>query len=247
MRAYSLLALVAVMVSAGISRASELPELAELDVVGFGPSVVSVPEDDGSAKPLLVATHGAGDRPEWQCDMWRRVVSHRGFVLCPRGKPINETVPEDQTGYFYPTHHAIERELDAAIPSLEAKYGRRVDVTEAVYAGFSQGAIMGGLIVVRAPRRFPRAILIEGSYGLGKWNAVMGRMYRRGGGKRVLFACGGWYCAGNARESGFHLERAGVPAKVVQGRGGHTYGGEVARAVGDAFDWVVSGDDRWKP
>lgn len=216
-----------------------------LAVPGFDPAIVSLPLGATSRRPVLVATHGAGDRPEWQCEMWRDIVGDRAFVLCPRGKRIDPKVPHEEAAYYYPTHYAIEREVAAALASLRESYEPFVDTERAVYAGFSQGAMMGGLVVMRNPSQFPRAVLIEGSYGQGQWVQIMARTFRRGGGERVLFACGGGYCADRARQSAQRVEQAGAKGKVVQGSGGHTYGGGVGQAVKRAFDWVIEGDERW--
>src|SRR5262245_33463782 len=53
-----------------------------LPVEGHNPAVVSVPRGATGRMPVLVATHGAGDRAEWHCEIWRDIVGNRGFVLC---------------------------------------------------------------------------------------------------------------------------------------------------------------------
>lgn len=72
--------------------------LVELPVPRHGPAVLSIPLGATSRRPVLVAAHGAGDRPEWQCALWRGIVKDRAFVLCPRGFPINPYVPPEETG-----------------------------------------------------------------------------------------------------------------------------------------------------
>jgi pimeloyl-ACP methyl ester carboxylesterase len=220
------------------------PKTVQIALPGFEPAFVVVPPGK-ERRPLLVATHGAWDRADWHCAMWQGVVGDRAFVLCPRGKRVSALQPGPEALYYYPTHFYIEREIEAALGAMREAFGERLDAERAVYAGFSQGAIMGGLVVARNPARFPRAILIEGSYGHGQWAPVMGQMFRRRGGERVLFACGGWFCGGQARTSAEAIERAGAKARVVVTTGGHTYGGAVGRAVADAFGWAVEGDARW--
>src|SRR5262249_12603747 len=40
------------------------------------------------AKFVVVATHGASDNPESSCSFWQKIVGDRAFVLCTRGKRI---------------------------------------------------------------------------------------------------------------------------------------------------------------
>src|SRR5688572_24251129 len=47
----------------------------ELDVPGFRTAVVSVPADTSRARRIVVALHGNFDRPEWQCQVWRRIIA----------------------------------------------------------------------------------------------------------------------------------------------------------------------------
>jgi hypothetical protein len=54
-----------------------------LAVPGFESAVVVLPRGDRSA-PLLVATHGAGGDPGWECERWARVASER-WSSCARG------------------------------------------------------------------------------------------------------------------------------------------------------------------
>src|SRR5215472_933690 len=88
------------------------PYLMELDVPGYGAAVVAVPAptSPGRSRPLLVATHGAWDRPEWHCELWQRISRGRAFVLCPRGRAtLGYLAPDDQL-FYYPDHLALGRE-----------------------------------------------------------------------------------------------------------------------------------------
>src|SRR4051812_27841009 len=55
--------------------------LRELPLPGFQPALLFVPPGT-SHRPLLVAAHGAGGDPQWDCEYWRRLTSDRAFVLC---------------------------------------------------------------------------------------------------------------------------------------------------------------------
>ncbi|WP_437599175.1 hypothetical protein WMF28_40770 [Sorangium sp. So ce590] len=225
---------------------AEAPALLEIEVPGFGSAVVVTPRGEGP-RPVLVVAHGAGDRPEWHCELWRPMVRGAGFVLCPRGKPIDARAPDGGRIFYYPDHHALSREVAAAVSALSTRFGDRVDLRDPVYAGYSQGAIMGALLLPGHPARFARAALIEGGYGgFGEWTLGTARRFRGGGGARVLLACGGADCAAQARKTQAMLERGGVTTRVLHAEGaGHSYGGLMERALHEAYPWVVEGDPRW--
>ena len=116
------------------------------------------------------------------------MVESRGFVLCPRGRRVDSRVPHDQSVYYFPDHYWLTRVVYAAMDALSFRFAGRVDVSGAVYGGYSQGAIMGALMVAPDPARFPRALLVEG--GGGEWNVPIATEYLQGGGRRVAFVCG---------------------------------------------------------
>jgi pimeloyl-ACP methyl ester carboxylesterase len=223
------------------------PGMIDLPVEGHRPAVVSIPLGATSPRPILVIAHGAGGRPEPHCDFWRSILGARGFLLCPRGVLLGAyAAPADQ-GYFYPDHHALEREVTAALAALRARFGDRLDDRAPIYVGFSQGATMGALAFVKRPAAFARLILIEGGVGESdEWTINGARAFHEGGAERVLFACGRVSCFTAARRSLTYLGKAGLEGRVVHGAGaGHTYGGAVADAVIRALPWVLEGDPRW--
>ncbi len=215
----------------------------DLEVPGFGSAVLVLPADHAHPRPVLIASHGAGDGPRWQCEVWSAIVAGRGFVLCPRGVPLGNA--GDDSGFFFRDHHYLGRLVTAALGALRSRHGALVDPGPAVYTGYSQGASMGALFANHHPELFSRMVLIEG--GHREWDVATARAYRRGGGERVLFVCGGRYCANSARKAARWLERAELEVRVehVEG-GGHTYGGSVAERLAATFDWVVAGDPRWR-
>ena len=216
----------------------------ELPVPGYGDAIVSVPADTRTARPVLVAAHGAGDKPMWQCQVWRAIVQDRGFVVCPRGTRMSWGIPGQDLGYFFRNHHALEKEVLAVLESFKDRFGDRIAPGPVVYAGYSQGGIMGALMVVKHPEVFQRLILVEG--GEAEWDVPTATRFREGGGKRVLLVCGRHACQERARRSTWWLRRGGVGfrSELVPGAG-HTYGGAVAERLLETFDWVVEGDDRW--
>jgi predicted esterase len=213
-----------------------------LPVPGSDPAVVSLPASrSGEALPLFVAAHGAGDDPASMCAVFRALLENRGLLLCLAGP----RVAVHSEGRYFPDHHALERLLVASVDALVEAAPRAVDRTAAVYAGYSQGATMGALMIAAHGDAFPRLLLVEG--GFDAWTPSHASEFRKRGGRRVLFACGRSYCRTRAESAARVLERAGVEARVVSDlRGGHTYRGAVAEAVAPALDWLLAGDPRWQ-
>jgi predicted esterase len=234
-------------------RSSGDPELTshvpfvELAVPGHNQAIVSLPLGTSSPRPLLVATHGAGDRAEWHCELWRGIVGDRAFVLCPQGRRTDERVPHASAGYYYPDHFALDAEVRAAVAALRQRYREHLDVTQAVYAGFSQGAIHGSQVIVLHPDLFPRAALVEGGNGFfNEWSVQAARRYQAGGGKRVLFGCGSPACVRTAERCAGYLKKAGAEALVVHAEGaGHSYGLAMEAELRENFEWLVADDPRW--
>lgn len=220
----------------------ELPAFVDLEVPGFRPARVALPADLRRPRPGWVAAHGAGDGPSWQCAFWRELLEARAFVLCPAGVPLGKT-PDD--GYFFRNHHELEREVLAAVEALRAAYPDALDPGPLVYAGYSQGATMGSLMLAAHGVSFDRLVLVEGGYG--EWTVGSARRFAASGGQRVLFACGITTCKKKAELSAQALERAGISTRVVHAPGGgHTYGGSVGREVRGALGWILEEDPRWR-
>jgi predicted esterase len=220
----------------------EEPTTEELAVPGFRPAVLVVPPGAGP-HPVLVAAHGAGDRAEWQCEWWAPVLGSRGFVLCPRGRPMSYAEGAEG-GHYYPDHFKLEKEVLSALAALSEAHGSAVDPGPVAYAGYSQGGIMGALFTAKRGDRFARLALIEGGYT--EWDVATARRFKQAGGQRVLFACGQRYCARHAEKSIGWLERAGVGSRLEHAPGaGHTYGGAVGDRVSAALSWWLEGDPRW--
>jgi predicted esterase len=222
--------------------------MVQLAVPGYAEAVVSVPGLAGAPRPLVVATHGAGDRAEFHCELWRRIVGERAFVLCPQGRRTDERVRHADAAYYYPDHVALDKEVTAAIAELRARYGADLDAERAVYTGFSQGAIHGARVIVLNPDVFPRAALVEGGNGFfNEWSPYAARKYKEGGGKRVLFACGSPACVRTAERCASYLKKAGVEARVVHAAGaGHSYGPAMEAELRASFEWLVADDSRFR-
>lgn len=201
-----------------------------LEVPGFLPAVLFVPPGTAE-RPLVVATHGAGGSPEWECEYWRRLTAGKRFVLCLRGKSMGAS-----GGFYYPNEHALEAELIAAERALRAAQPR-VSQRDGLYAGFSQGASMGSTFIAKHGGSFPNVALLEGFQG---WSIARARSFARGGGKRVLFACGTAQCNAVATEAARWLERGGVKPRVEYAPGaGHSPLGPVMDRTRAALPWLL--------
>ena len=207
---------------------------------GHGTAVVAVPVGATAPQPIVLATHGNYDHPEWQCSTWRGIVGPSGFVLCPRGIARPDSPSPDDVRFTYASNAALEVEIEAALAALRARFGAHVAEAPIVYAGFSLGAIMGVAIAARAkhPGRYATMVLVEG--GHDRWTPATARAFAGAGGKRVLFGCGQASCLLDAKRAAGHLERAAVATKIVGVKdAGHDYGGRVAREVQAAWPFVV--------
>jgi len=211
-----------------------------LEVPEFSAALVRLPE--GSEKlPVLVVTHGAGGSAEQHCQWWSRLARERAILLCIRGRARG---PKPADGEYYPDHLALERETFAALAALRARFAERIAERSVYYAGFSQGATMGALMLVEHAAEVPRLALVEG--GVKDWSVARARAFRENGGERVLFVCGQRDCAEQARKSAYWFKLAGVPARVEYVAGaGHSHGARVEARIALALPWLTANDARW--
>lgn len=236
--------------SATSSAAPPSPTLAgerfvSLPVPGFGEAVVAVPIGARGPRPIVLATHGNYDRPEWQCEVWAEIVGDRAFVLCPRGDARPDSPGKDDVRFTYRSNQELEREVDAALAALRGSaFAPHLAAGPPVWTGFSLGAIMGVAIAARRPADFPTLVLVEG--GVDRFGEEVARAFAKGGGKSVLFVCAQRGCAKPARQRAARLERLGVHAMVADaGAIGHAYDGPVAAATKAALPALLSDDPRF--
>lgn len=213
--------------------------LITLPMEGFRDARVSVPQGATEPRPVVVALHGAGDRPEWACGGWRGVVDAYPFVVCPSGQPGG--MPG---GFVWGNDEAVEREANAAVEALRRKFGAYVAPGCTLLAGFSQGAIRMTPMLARGGGFCPQAVLCEGAYdAIG---ANFARAFYGAGGRRLLLGCSQPYCAKVFRGQETHLRAAGIDVRTVYS-GGHTHNlnGETVSTLREAWPWLVRDDDRW--
>jgi predicted esterase len=176
--------------------------------------------------------------------VWRDLLGPRGVVLCLRGRAIRRRSPE--YGFYFPDHLELEREFVAAMARLTRAHPKLVDPERSLYAGYSQGAQMGMLMLLERGRQVPRLLLVEG--GAGDWTLPRVLRFKRSGGERVAILCGTPGCQQRATASVTRLENAGLRsyAHYVPG-GGHTYGGSMLPELRKAFAELTEDDARWQP
>ena len=213
-----------------------------LPVPDFSPSLVHLPAERERA-PVLVVTHGAGGSAEQHCALWSRIVREQAILLCVRGRARGPNPPD---GEYYPDHPALERETFAALSALRLAYAERIAEGAIYYAGFSQGATMGALMLLEHAAEVKRLVLVEG--GFKEWSVARARAFRERGGERVLFVCGQRECADAARKSAYWFKLAGVPARLEYVVGaGHSHDARVEARVLTALPWLTASDARWAP
>ena len=211
-----------------------------LEVPDFAAALVHFPETHG-ALPVLVVTHGAGGSAEGHCQLWARIVRDNAILLCVRGRAQG---PNPADGEYYPDHLTLERETFAALGALRARYADRIAEGGVYYAGFSQGATMGALMLVEHAAEVKRLVFVEG--GFKDWSVARARAFREHGGERVLFVCGQRQCADAARKSAHWFKLAGVPAQVEYVAGaGHSHDARVEARVIARMPWLTASDARW--
>jgi pimeloyl-ACP methyl ester carboxylesterase len=204
------------------------------------PAVVQLPSVVEPA-PVLIVAHGAGGTAEAHCDLWARVAADSAILLCLRGRAVG---PSEADGSYYPDHHALERETFAALGALRARLGERIATGPVAYAGFSQGATMGSLMLVAHASEVTRLLLVEG--GFSDWNLARAQAFKEAGGERVLFVCGRKECETPARLAAHWFTSAGVNAHVEYVPGaGHTHGEPIEARLKASFPWFIEGDARW--
>jgi hypothetical protein len=212
------------------------PWLDRLDLPGGEAAFVSVPLGAREARPIMIASHGAGDRPEWACGSWRGVTNAYPFIICPRGTPTGDG------RYYWRSTRDLGRVVDLAIVALRERFGAYVAEGPMLYAGFSAGAIYGALLVRDRASEFPIAVLSEGGYDQVADPAFATR-FKANGGRRVLFGCStGPGCVRRLGRAKAQLERAGIEVRINDaGPVGHSLVDAVVRSLRGDMPWVVGG------
>jgi predicted esterase len=130
------------------------------------------------------------------------------------------------------------------VRALGEAYPERVDVTDAVYAGYSQGAQMGLLTLADAASVAPRLFLVEG--GAGDLNRARVERLARSGARALALVCGTPGCRQRAERARTVLSAAGLRHATYHAEGaGHTMLGGVEIELERAFAELTRDDGRW--
>jgi predicted esterase len=202
--------------------------------------VVTLPLGANEPRPLVVAVHGAGDRPDWACGGWRIGMESYAFVVCPMGLPMAGGV------YGWSSTTSIAAAATRAISSVRQKFQGYVGSGPMIYAGFSQGAILANDFLVKNAAKFPIAVLAEGGYGYLATSAFAHR-YHAAGGRRLLVLCGTPGCFVNAKRAQSIAEREGLEV-IVTGdpKAGHNLNGLMQQALQRDWHRLVAGIEGWE-
>ncbi|HEX3773307.1 MAG TPA: hypothetical protein VHV51_02525 [Polyangiaceae bacterium] len=185
--------------------------LVELDVPGFAKAELAVPLGATEPRPIVIALHGAADRPEWACGAWRSVAGPQPFVLCPRGVERADFKAPDLR-YTFGTTAATASELRAGLAALKARFGAHVAAGPVVIAGFEIGADRAAEIAQQEPTFFSRVALVNPAPNT--WPPAQSSLFGREGGERVLFACGTGARTATEFKAVF-TRRAGADARAI--------------------------------
>lgn len=216
-----------------------------LEVRGQAPSVVAVPLGARRPRPLLIALHGAADRPEWQCNSWRSVTGGRAFVLCPRGIPVaTEGAAPERFGFETPGR--TSEELRTALAALKKRFPKHLASAPVVLTGFDVGAEHALYILRQEPSFFARVVLVSGKEV--PWLPTLSAIFGEAGGKRVLFVCTSRGCDVSAARAETSLRLYPVEVRrVFLGEWGPVFDGRVEEALTAEWAWLTDGESAWEP
>lgn len=113
-----------------------------LELPGGRAAFVSVPLGTTTLRPIMVAAHGAGDRPEWACGAWRGITESRPFVVCPQGAPLG-----NGTFYWRSAEHFAET-VELALAAYRHRFASDNGEDRALLGPKSEPIRCGALILL---------------------------------------------------------------------------------------------------
>jgi predicted esterase len=201
---------------------------------------VTPPVGAREPRPLIVAVHGAGDRPEWSCGGWRLAASDYAFVVCPQGLKM------DARSFAWDVPHTISERVRAALDAVHARFGAYIAEGPTIYAGFSQGATLASSALVESAGHFPVVVLAEGGYNLIRDPAFLRRL-RASGTSRVMLVCGSAVCFQTARNAEPNFFREGIDVLTAgDALSGHNLNQRMQDALHVAWPALVRGLPNWR-
>ena len=217
---------------------AEPTALVTFAVPGFRDAVVSVPLGATTPRSVALALHGNFDRPEWQCEVWRRITRGEVFVLCPRGIPRSDT-PKELDRWEWSSVAKTKSEIVAALAALRQRYPEHAKRGPIVLTGFSLGGILGARLIQDPELDIGAAVLTEGGYQgwtLAKAKGLPPALHR------LLFACGQSECRNAYRYQLEHLFQSAQrqSSMVADTKAGHTYDEPVASLIATVWPALLS-------
>jgi len=213
--------------------------LEPLDLGNGDAAVVAVPLGAIEPRPVMLAVHGAGDRPEWACGGWRLGTGAYPFIICPRGTPVAPST------YAWSSWQQIERVALAAIEQVRRRFGAYVAEGPVTYAGFSQGATSAAPLLLRHAADFHPIVLAEGGYAFTS-SAEFARNMARHGARKVILVCGTQHCFANAARARAVLEREKLTVFVGgDASSGHNLNFPMQNALRHSWKEWFAGEPAW--
>lgn len=212
--------------------------LLSLPVPGYGAARVALPLGAREPRPLVLAIHGALDRPEWQCGSYRGIAGGRSFILCPQGDA------REPSGFTLGSPEDTESELRAAISALKARFSAHVARGPVVLSALGPGVDHALALALAEPSFFSHLVLVNGS--LARLTPAFATRFGHAGGKRVLCVCSAGGCDADAERRVQSLRPAGVDARLIAAERGQGLDAEVAQTLKRHWAWLVSSDPRWR-
>ena len=201
---------------------------------------VSVPLGATEPRPIMVALHGGGDRPDWACGEWRGMTNGYPFMVCPRGPGGGDS----HLGWLSPAD--TKARISRAIAATKKMFGSWVLEGPMVLAGFSMGATQTALIARTDPQTYPRVAIVESAYA-PEPAIAFAEPWAKGGGERAIFMCTTLGCEGTYRKAARNVAHQHVPARLnIAGTNQHGIWDEVVRSMRRDWPWVVEGAKGWE-
>ena len=239
-------ALPSALASASAAARSALPPLIgvawieHLDLPDGHEAYVTPPIGAREPRPLIVAVHGAGDRPEWSCGGWRMGAREYAFVVCPQGLKM------DPMRFGWDSAETIRRRAREAALAARARFGEYIADGPTLYVGFSQGATLSEPTLLDATQPYPLVVLAEGGFNLVQSDAALRRLKQHGV-ERVLLACGTPSCFISMKAALPRFERAGIDVSIGGDPiSGHNLNGEMQAGLQRVWPAFVAGLPNWR-
>lgn len=207
----------------------------EVPFVGKRKVYYAVSKSTSGPQRLLVNLHGMCNPPGYACGYWLEAGTDRGFMVCPEG---NTFCGPGGPSSWDESFADMDRDLEAAIAIVDAKYPGEISREGSVLTAFSRGAYAAPIIASMHPGRWPYLILAEADVTL---NATA---LRKAGVKAVVLLAGEWGTQiKGERETVKKLQAEHFPAIfLTMKNAGHYYSADIDDLMRQALEFVLSSD-----